>query len=83
MAREVIYGKIYDTEEAECVASYNYGVNGIDYESLYITKTGEWFLHNEGSMPGIEPYTAIDAMDWLAENDFVDEYIEYFGEPEE
>ena len=83
MSREVIDGEIYDTEEAECVASYNYRANGIDYESLYITKTGEWFLHNEGSISGIEPYTDIDAMDWLAEKDFVSEYIEHFGEPEE
>lgn len=67
-------------------------------EKLYIKKTGEWFLYGKGGAGSkysvargkwwrggsrIIPYTTEEAMGWLAENNFVDEYIKYFGEPEE
>lgn len=68
-------------------------------ETLYCKKNGEWFLHGEGhalSKYGksygdntygwgqtIIPYNVEDAKAWLAENDKVDEYITYFGEPKE
>lgn len=67
-------------------------------ETLYCKKNGEWFLHGEGhalseygEQKGNEfcwgeriiPYNAEDAKAWLEENNKVDEYITYFGEPEE
>ena len=61
--------------------------------ALYIKKTGEWFLYCEGELydhrcelcrgPQIVPIAPHEAKLWLAENNFVDEYIQYFGEPEE
>ena len=102
LTRRIIDGKLYDTDKAECVASYDYDLaNDLYYiiESLYIKKTGEWFFYGEGG-PGTEygvpcgnnwrecgatiiPFTAAEAQQWLAKKNFVDEYIEYFGEPEE
>lgn len=67
-------------------------------EALYIKKTGEWFLLCEGqglSKYGVQrgnefcwgeriiPYNEEDAKMWLEENNKVDAYIKYFGEPEE
>ena len=67
-------------------------------EDIYIKKTGEWFLEGHGGamteyaepdgngMCGsrkIIPYTDLMAKQWLLEHNFVDEYIKYFGEPEE
>lgn len=61
--------------------------------ALYIKRTGEWFLYCEGGShtcygeqfggPQIKPTIPHEAKLWLAENNFVDEYIQYFGEPEE
>lgn len=69
------------------------------YEGLFVKKTGEWFLHgcggpmtdyrkcygqNEwGGSERIIPYTEKEAKQWLCSHEFVDEYIKYFGEPEE
>ena len=65
---------------------------------LYRKKTGEWFLYIYGGpmsryvepycseingISKIIPYTEKEAKKWLEANDFVDEYIKYFGEPEE
>jgi len=68
-------------------------------EEIYIKKTGEWFLAGSGGamteyavqaedgMTGggskIIPFTEDEAKEWLAEHNRVDEYIKYFGEPEE
>lgn len=67
-------------------------------EELYRKKTGEWFLYGYGGPMScyavsygsetsgsseIMPYTEKEAKAWLEENGFVDEYIKYFGEPEE
>lgn len=67
-------------------------------EELYIKKTGEWFLeryggplteyaevegNNRSGRTVIIPFTEDEAKDWLAKYDYVDQYIEYFGEPEE
>lgn len=69
------------------------------HQILYITQTKEWFLYGEGNpwsqdsifvsdnsfndSSAIEPFTSEQAKEWLADRNFVDEYINYFGEPEE
>lgn len=68
------------------------------HEEIYIKKTGEWFLYGFGGAmteyaeedgnswtrgEKIIPFTKDEAKEWLAENNRVDEYIKYFGEPEE
>lgn len=68
-------------------------------ESLYKKKNGEFFLSGWGGplshyarrsgdnevsgSERIEPLTENEAMEWLEDHRFVDEYIELFGEPEE
>lgn len=68
-------------------------------EELYIKKTGEWFLYGSGGAltiycencgdglrsggSKIIPYKPEQAKEWLVEHNYVDEYIKYFGEPEE
>jgi len=99
--KRIINGKLYNTETAKCVASFDaeYDERDSFSESLYIKKTGEWFLLTErrpedlefvyygGNCGGqgydIEPYSENQAKEWLVAYDFVDVYIEYFGEPEE
>lgn len=71
--------------------------NNID-EDIYIKKTGEWFLDGSGGAMTVYaeaegdgwyggrqiiPFTDDEAKDWLSEHKCVDEYIKYFGEPEE
>lgn len=49
--RKVINGKLYDTETATLIASYEYGESGDFshvFEDLYQKKTGELFLHAGG-----------------------------------
>lgn len=68
-------------------------------EELYIKSAGEWFLFGEGgpnskygercgsnrrcSGEVIKPYTEQQAKRWLEDNKCIDEYIQYFGQPEE
>lgn len=67
-------------------------------EKIYIKRTGEWFLdgsggamtkyaewEDDGCYGGREliPFTDDEAKEWLSKHNFVDEYIKYFGEPEE
>lgn len=48
----IIGGKRYDTERANWVASYGNGYSVTDFEhyneDLYVTKSGNWFLHGKG-----------------------------------
>jgi hypothetical protein len=50
--KKVINGKVYNTETATRVASYDNGLSHRDFgfceEDLYKTKKGAWFLHGEG-----------------------------------
>lgn len=50
--KKVINGKMYSTETATCVASWDNGRGCGDFnyieESLYKKTTGEFFLHGEG-----------------------------------
>lgn len=98
--RRIIGGKLYDTDKATLVAKDWDGFDedfcdafNIIASTLYLKKTGEWFLYCGGEVydhncelcksPQIVPIEPHEAKLWLAENDFVDEYIQYFGEPEE
>lgn len=50
--KKVIDGKVYNTETAERVASYDNGISRRDFgfceEDLYKTKKGAFFVHGEG-----------------------------------
>lgn len=50
--KQVINRKVYDTETAECLATYDNGLSRSDFrclsESLYKTKKGAYFLAGEG-----------------------------------
>ena len=50
--KKAIDGKIYDTEKAELIGSYDAGLGTRDFrnfkEDLYRTKKGRWFLAGQG-----------------------------------
>lgn len=50
--KKVIDGKVYNTDTADLIASYNNGMSRRDFgwceEDLYKTKKGAWFVHGEG-----------------------------------
>ena len=50
--KKVINGKVYNTETAELIFSWDNGRYGNDFRSrskdLYRTKKGNWFIHHEG-----------------------------------
>ena len=52
MTKKVIEGKLYNTEAATKVASWDNGVYGNDFracdEELYQTKKGNWFMVGSG-----------------------------------
>lgn len=77
----------------------DYGDWEYEREELYIKKTGEWFLYGEGGLyskygiqcgsnrrcsgEDIKPFTKEEARKWLEDSKCTDEYIQYFGQPEE
>ena len=49
--KQIINGKMYDTEKAECIASSSYGFPGDfshSFEAIYKTKKGNYFFYGEG-----------------------------------
>lgn len=50
--KKIIDGKLYNTETAELIHSWDNGIYGHDFRSrskdLYLTKKGKWFIHHEG-----------------------------------
>ena len=50
--KRIINGKVYDTDTADCIASWDNGRYDLDFkqceESLYRTKNGAWFLVGSG-----------------------------------
>lgn len=95
--RKIINGKAYDTETAKFLASRDNGVSPTDFsyteETLYIKKTGEYFLYGESNANGkysrleygmycggenIIPLTKEEAMEWV-ERRANDEYESIFG----
>lgn len=101
--KKIINGKVYDTEKAKQVASYSNAGSWRDFqhyeETLYLKKTGEYFLFGEGgpmtryarsdgqnSWTGgerIEPLTYAAAKEWAEEHLTASEYESIFGEVEE
>lgn len=83
--KEVISGKMYDTSTAKKLCSATNGRNSDDpkysCESLYLEKTGEYFLYSEGgqlsqySKPCIHPLIISLAKTW-AEHNFAEEEYE-------
>lgn len=87
------------TRVAHYANGYSRGDLDFVSEGLYIKKNGEWFIHGDGGArskysvsigsnswgggSAIIPFTEEDAKKWMEDHDFVDEYIKYFGEPEE
>lgn len=102
MAKKIINGKMYNTETAKEIASYWNGCGGTDFgrvdETLYLKKTGEYFLYGKGGPYskyresnmgywtwGEEfiPMSEEKAKEWCMENLEADEYIAIWGEVEE
>ena len=93
--KQIINGKMYNTETAKYIDYYtnNRGRNDYNYvrEELYLKKTGEFFLYREfyaygeggGFRERIYPLTVDEAKNWVENKSGVDTYIELFGEPEE
>lgn len=100
--KKIINGKKYNTETAKCVGNgtSNCGVTDFRYfdESLYLKKTGEFFLHGKGggmtkyaievcgSMMGSEkiiPLSQQEARAWGERYLDVEKYEEVFGVVEE
>lgn len=100
--RKIIEGKMYDTDTAKCCGRYSFGEFGDFHyvrEELYQKKTGEFFLHGEGSLvsryhkldernmwvggENIVPLWDDDAKEWAEKHLDVDEYIEIFGPVDE
>jgi len=50
--KKLISGKLYNTETADVIGSWDNGIYGNDFrsceETLYKTKKGAYFLHGEG-----------------------------------
>lgn len=100
--KKVINGKVYDTDKARELASDSYS-NPRDFhhwsETLYVKRTGEYFLHGSGgpmsryaerieqnSWSGGEqliPLTYDKAREWAEEHLSGTEYEEIFGEVSE
>lgn len=101
--KKIINGKMYNTETAKVVGSWsnNYSYRDFSYceETLYLKKTGEYFLHGVGGAMSkysqscgqnawsggkeIIPMTETEAKKWAERHLTTDEYQEIFGEVEE
>lgn len=99
---KIINGKKYNTETAKELGCWDNGFPHNDFsycqETLYLKKTGEYFLYGEGgaltqysektwngSTSGevITPLTENEAKKWSEEHLTADEYEMVFGEVEE
>ncbi len=90
--RRILNGKAYDTGSAKQIAHYDNGLlpGDFDYieETLYLKKTGEYFILGEGGartkyrIASIVPIAEDDARKWVEEkaNEL---YEEIFGPVEE
>ena len=96
--KKIINGKMYNTETAMEIDFY---CNDFDYisETLYIKKTGEFFLVGDGGAKSIYskscgnnirsgcqliiPLSEEEAKEWILENCKIDTYIKFFGEVDE
>lgn len=101
--KKVINSKLYNTETAKKCGEYEPNPYRSDFswycETLYLKKTGEFFLHGDGNAASkynkscglnewsgseeIKPLTYDEAQKWAEEHLDGDEYIAIFGEPAE
>lgn len=100
--KKIIKGKKYDTGTAKEVGSVSYSYPGnFEHwsETLYLKKTGEFFIHGIGGAMSkysksagcntftggeeIIPLTEKEAREWAEKYLEVEEYEEVFGEVEE
>jgi hypothetical protein len=97
--KTIINKKVYDTEKATEIAfttnGYDSGDFNYQYETLYVTENGAWFLHGEGGALSdyaqirgrertggekIRPLSRDEAYAWLEENRKVEAIETYFLE---
>lgn len=100
--KKIINGKVYNTESAKAVGGYtsNSTTSDFDYfeETLFLKKTGEFFLHGEGNATSkygekhgdswgygqmIIPLSWEKAREWSEKRLSADNYEKIFGEVEE
>lgn len=101
--KKVINSKLYNTETAKKCGEYEPNPYRSDFswyrETLFLKKTGEFFLHGDGNAASkyskscglnewsgseeIKPLTYDEAQKWAEEHLDGDEYIAIFGEPAE
>ena len=97
--KKIIGGKLYDTETAREVGEWDNGLSGGDFglevETLYRKRTGEYFLHGWGGAASryakqvgtstwgagaeIRPLTYEQAREWAERKLDADAYQEEFG----
>lgn len=96
--KKIINGKMYNTETATCLGDWDNGYSYRDFayceESLFVKRTGEYFLHGVGgaftkysSLDGdsqcggekIVPLTVNEAKQWVEEHLSADTYENIFG----
>ena len=100
--KKIISGRKYDTDTASALASYSSGAATDLYyyeETLYIKKTGEYFLHGHGGPASVYgsfsesgnkiggnliiPFTEADAKAWAEKHTSADDYCKIFGDVKE
>lgn len=100
--KKIINGKKYNTDTAKLIGSVGYGYpSDLEYwtESLYLKKTGEFFIHGKGGAMSkyarrtgqnewsggeeIRPLSLEEAWEWAEKYLDADEYEQVFGKTEE
>lgn len=101
--KKIINGKLYNTGTAKEVGSWNNGCCYSDFryteETLYLKRTGEFFLHGSGGAmscysewdegncrqggDSIMPLSLGEAKEWAVKHMDADAYMEVFGIVEE
>lgn len=101
--KKIINNKVYDTDKAQRLGIWSNNWNGRDFdtidETLYVKRTGEYFLHGDGGPmthyavqdgpnnwrggQKIIPMTAKQARAWAEEHLTGEEYEKIFGLPDE
>ena len=91
--KKIINRKKYDTATATEIGCFCNGYDRGNFEwyeeTLYLKKTGEYFLYGEGGplspydTDSIEPLTLEEAKDWVESYLDADIFIELFGDVEE
>lgn len=71
--KEIIDGRMYNTDTAKWLASYNNGLGATDFrvyeETLYRKKTGEYFLHGSGG--AMSKYSRAVGNSWCGSEEII------------